>query len=357
MAQIFRLRPSDRIVDVTHDWAPLSLSTAESSGSSAPLLQLEYKSATLKSYGTFFKDEKTIDALIFQEVVLFGDSKAKVEPKAKTRAPKRARTIVTSKTSKTSTASIVVALVVGMKKQTTSTTKKPITVSLDDPLGVEMQQRVFVEGSGLDSPPLVITPPPPSSKAPSSTQGSGESPPCLILKRDLPRPSFVSGVTEIPIPRLEKKRAKIFATTTSIPTPEIKAAPSVMVEGVRDVPPASSISSLLNLVKKIGQIKTKLRSPSSSSESPLLQNARQIFKDWVKRDFTASFSPKTLYDAEKALIELFKAQLLSKAQYKSFLNFFENLWALRDQHHKAERASNRVKCFQEKHVKSTATLQ
>ncbi|KAB2602835.1 TMV resistance protein N-like [Pyrus ussuriensis x Pyrus communis] len=80
-------------------------------------------------------------------------------------------------------------------------------------------------------------------------------------------------------------------------------------------------------------------SPPTSSESHLFQNARQIFKDWTKRDFTVSFT-----------------QLMSKAQYESFFNFFENLRALRDQHHKAKWASNKVKCFQEKHVKNTATL-
>ncbi|KAM1432595.1 hypothetical protein EV1_014570 [Malus domestica] len=129
-----------------------------------------------------------------------------------------------------------------------------------------------------------------------------------------------------------------------------------MNEGVITMPSASLALSLLDLVKKFGQIKTKLQSPSTPSESPFLQNARRIFKDWMKRDFTASFSLKILYDVENALIELYKAQLLSNAQYESFMSFFENLRASRDQHHKAERASNRVKCFQEKHVKNIATL-
>ncbi|KAM2147821.1 hypothetical protein ACFX1Q_004522 [Malus domestica] len=53
MAQVFGLRPSGRIMDVTQDWAPLSI--AESSGSSASFLSLEYNSATFKSYGTSFK--------------------------------------------------------------------------------------------------------------------------------------------------------------------------------------------------------------------------------------------------------------------------------------------------------------
>ncbi|KAB2612177.1 hypothetical protein D8674_036857 [Pyrus ussuriensis x Pyrus communis] len=55
MAQVFGLRPSGRIVDVTHDWAPYSRPTAKSLGSSTSLLQLEYNSTTFKSYGTSFK--------------------------------------------------------------------------------------------------------------------------------------------------------------------------------------------------------------------------------------------------------------------------------------------------------------
>ncbi|KAM2854426.1 hypothetical protein FF1_024870 [Malus domestica] len=54
MAQVFGLRPLDRIIDFTHDWAPPSRLTAESSGSSASFLQLEYDSVTFKSYGTSF---------------------------------------------------------------------------------------------------------------------------------------------------------------------------------------------------------------------------------------------------------------------------------------------------------------
>ncbi|KAM2843641.1 hypothetical protein COP1_026331 [Malus domestica] len=48
---------------------------------------------------------------------------------------------------------------------------------------------------------------------------------------------------------------------------------------------------------------------------------------------------------------------MSKAQFDSFLNFFENLWAMRDQHQRAERASNKVKCYKEKHTWTLATLQ
>ncbi|CAN6686501.1 unnamed protein product [Malus baccata var. baccata] len=53
MAQVFGLRPSGRIVDVTQDWVPSS--TTGSSSSSTPFLSLNYNSATFKSYGNSFK--------------------------------------------------------------------------------------------------------------------------------------------------------------------------------------------------------------------------------------------------------------------------------------------------------------
>ncbi|KAM1219621.1 hypothetical protein ACFX2G_047669 [Malus domestica] len=46
------IMPSGRVVDVTHDWAPHSSPTVESLGRSGPMIQLEYNSATFKSYGT-----------------------------------------------------------------------------------------------------------------------------------------------------------------------------------------------------------------------------------------------------------------------------------------------------------------
>ncbi|KAB2631169.1 hypothetical protein D8674_008688 [Pyrus ussuriensis x Pyrus communis] len=351
-------------------------------------------------------------------VVETSESELEKQPEPDRATPIKMRTRAqTSKISKTSTASIVASPVAGMKKQTASrprATKKPITVSLDEPLGVEMQRRardyqnaalkelkfdhltrkmmhymeddsnsadptdvpeasevpasqpqiplqVFVKGSSTISPHLVshdslpqhsgeLTPPPPLSKALGLTQASGKglskSPLRIVRKGDLPHPSSIFGITRISVPKHVSKRAKTFATSTFIPapTPLAEVAPTVTIEGAREAPSASSASSLPDLVKKFGQIKTKLQSLSTSFESHSFQNARQIFKDWMKGDFTSSFSLKTLNDLEKA-------------QYKSFLSFFENLRALRDQHQKAERVSNRVKCFQEKHVKSTAALQ
>ncbi|KAB2603291.1 TMV resistance protein N-like [Pyrus ussuriensis x Pyrus communis] len=184
---------------------------------------------------------------------------------------------------------------------------QPIATNLGDPV-------TSGEGPGTISPTLVskgdifqqlnvTTHPPTSSKALGPSQA------------DLPRLDLASRVTGTPIPR-PKKKAKIAATFINMPLTPLP-------------------SSLPKLVKKFGQIKTKLQSFPPSVESFILHNARQIFKDWMKRDFTVSFSLKVLHDAEKALIELFKAQLL----------FFENPRTLRDQHQKVEQTSNKVKCF------------
>lgn len=48
---------------------------------------------------------------------------------------------------------------------------------------------------------------------------------------------------------------------------------------------------------------------------------------------------------------------MTKVQYESFIFFFENLRALRDQHLKAERQANKVRCYKEKHIRISTTLQ
>ncbi|KAM1285136.1 hypothetical protein ACFX2J_027738 [Malus domestica] len=57
------------------------------------------------------------------------------------------------------------------------------------------------------------------------------------------------------------------------------------------------------------------------------------------------------------MIELFKVGRLSKVQRDSFLSYFENLRALKDQHQRAERQANRVKCFKEKDTSTSAQTQ
>ena len=77
----------------------------------------------------------------------------------------------------------------------------------------------------------------------------------------------------------------------------------------------------------------------------------------MQRDFSAFFSLKALQDVEKALTDLYQAQQMTKVQYESFISFFENLKALRDQHVKAERQASKVRCYKEKHTRTSTTLQ
>ncbi|KAB2597126.1 hypothetical protein D8674_000046 [Pyrus ussuriensis x Pyrus communis] len=85
----------------------------------------------------------------------------------------------------------------------------------------------------------------------------------------------------------------------------------------------------------------------------LLPNLRFPLRVLEKTTTTATFIP-----APAPTLTIFSALLTEAAPtatiegHKSFLRLFENLQALKDQHHKAERASNRVKCFQEKYLSS-----
>ncbi|KAM1787569.1 hypothetical protein ACFX11_037950 [Malus domestica] len=124
-----------------------------------------------------------------------------------------------------------------------------------------------------------ITPPHPLAKAPGLSQdpreGSGKSPPCLVHKGDLPHPSSIFEVTGAFIPSPEQ-RAKTTAETSptsalafeNLPILPSKVVPAVTIESVRDMPPASSITSLHDLVKKFGHIKNKLQSPPTFSKPP-----------------------------------------------------------------------------------------
>lgn len=174
----------------------------------------------------------------------------------------------------------------------------------------------------------------------------GQYPPRMVRKSDLPRPPLISPASKPTSKQVETTAATIL-TFTSASLAE--TAPTIAFEGTTSAPLPSSAPSLPNMMKKFGQIKHKLQSSPTSHEFPLFQKARHIFKDWV--------SLKVLHYAEKALGKLHQARLLTQIQHKSFLSFFENLRALREQHQEAERSTNRVKCYQEKHVKSTNVLQ
>ncbi|KAB2612494.1 hypothetical protein D8674_034810 [Pyrus ussuriensis x Pyrus communis] len=409
MVHVFGLRLSGRVINVTHDWAPHSLLIAESLGNFGPIIQLETRadlvwiaSVLIRQLGfrqaipiPFFdsvqcgtsyrlhsppkmdvgQDEEVGDVFVLQKAVaeaerqndgasgdvseLLGDSEGKTEIVVEHQATHQTRAIVVEtsdpretllkkrtraqvvKSSKSS-ASMVEAGV-GRKKQKASrpqVTKKPNIISRKDPLGAEMYQKAK---DMQDSTLAALEPSPTQEFQPASTTfGEPIIPKILVVLEVISPRAFGEGLGTIPPSPV----------SGSDPPPATRSHyPSFQGLGLY------LATSLSQLVKKFGQIETKLQSPSPSFESPLLQNVRQIFKDWMKRDFNASFSLKILHDAEKALTELYNAQLLSKAQYESFLSFFENLQALRDQYQKAERAFNRVKCFQEKHTKTSATLQ
>ncbi|KAM1486180.1 hypothetical protein ACFX2I_000411 [Malus domestica] len=122
----------------------------------------------------------------------------------------------------------------------------------------------------------------------------------------LSRPFKAFGVTGIPIPQPRK-----VVTTAPKSSPFIfveDASTAATFRGARVMPsPLASIpatASLPELVREFGQIKTKLRSPRCPFEPQVLHRG---FKEWMQRDFTASFSLKALQEAEKTLTELYKA--------------------------------------------------
>ncbi|XP_050146329.1 uncharacterized protein LOC126621788 isoform X2 [Malus sylvestris] len=176
------------------------------------------------------------------------------------------------------------------------------------------------------------------------------SPPHLVRKPRLPRPHLAIGSVEMIHPGMEKAG-------------ELKTAPSVGAAslektGVQSPPPASLASKtakLPELFEKFGQLETRLKSSKHSSPSGFPEQKR-VFQEWARKDFSASFSLKALHDLKKVTSEFFKADQLSKTQHDSFFSFFENLRVLRDQYKRAERQANRVRCFQEKELSTSAQV-
>ncbi|KAM2569048.1 hypothetical protein TB2_009204 [Malus domestica] len=147
----------------------------------------------------------------------------------------------------------------------TSTFGEPIVLEI--PVASEVTNpQASVEVSGIISHSPVgrdnlsqqtqeITPHPPLSKASGLSQdlaeGSGKSPPRLVRKGDFPHLSSVFEVIRASIPNSEQ-RAKTTAATSSTSTPASedlsilpsKVVPAVTTESVRDMPPASSTTSL-----------------------------------------------------------------------------------------------------------------
>ncbi|KAM1271982.1 hypothetical protein ACFX2J_032734 [Malus domestica] len=176
------------------------------------------------------------------------------------------------------------------------------------------------------------------------------SPPCLVRKSKLPQPHLTIRSAGISHPRIEKAGGT--ETTPSVSTTSLEET------RVQNPPPASPFSKTANLpelFEEFGQLKTRLKSSKHSSPFGFPEQQR-VFQEWAKKDFSASFSLKALCDLEKVTSELFKAGQLSKTQHDSFLSFFENLRAFRDQHKRVKRQANRVRCFQEKESRTSAQV-
>ncbi|KAB2597484.1 hypothetical protein D8674_000404 [Pyrus ussuriensis x Pyrus communis] len=126
--------------------------------------------------------------------------------------------------------------------------------------------------------------------------------PLAVSKDALPQPPKASRVIGIPITQTRKAAASAPESSSSIFV-EAASAPTAF-RGARVMPlPLAFIltmTSLPELVREFGQIKTKLRG----------------FNEWMQRDFIASFSLKALQEVKKALTKLYKAQQMSKVQYE-----------------------------------------
>ncbi|KAM1160148.1 hypothetical protein ACFX19_033798 [Malus domestica] len=232
------------------------------------------------------------------------------------------------------------------------------TVSLDEPPS-SPQGRTLGIGAAFSSPVngRESSPQPGIGTLPCEAPGLSQqvleetSPPRLVRKSKLPRPHLTIRSAGIAHPGIEKAG-------------ELKSAPSLGTTsleetGVRNPPHASPFSKtakLPELFEEFGQLETRLKSSKHFSPSGFPEQER-VFQEWARKDFSASFSLKALYDLEKVTSELFKVGQLSKTQHDSFISFFENLRAIRDQHKRAERQANRVRCFQEKESSTSAQVE
>ncbi|KAM2960050.1 hypothetical protein FF1_029793 [Malus domestica] len=134
--------------------------------------------------------------------------------------------------------------------------------------------------------------------------------------------------------------------------------PPLEKAAVQDPPPfvSPNPAKMPKLFEALGRLETRLKSLKHSSATPISSEQQRILQEWAKKDFTASFSLKALCDFEKIITESFKAGRLSKPQHDSFLSFFENLRAIREQYQRADRQANRAKCFMEKESSTSAQV-
>ncbi|KAM2531521.1 hypothetical protein PS1_000239 [Malus domestica] len=193
--------------------------------------------------------------------------------------------------------------------------------------------------------PLPIETPGLSQQAPRET-----SPPHLVRKSKHSHPHSSSEGTVIPPSGIKQIGQEEIAPSMGIPPLE-KAA-------VQDPPHSASPNpaKMPTFFEALGRLETRLKSSKHSSATPISSEQQRVLQEWAKKDFTASFSLKALCDFEKIITESFKAGRLSKPQHDSFLSFFENLRALREQYQRVDRQANRAKGFMEKESSTSAQV-
>ncbi|KAM1258120.1 hypothetical protein ACFX2J_037594 [Malus domestica] len=164
------------------------------------------------------------------------------------------------------------------------------------------------------------------------------SPPPMARNPRCFQPPSSSGDVDTSLSRDEPIEQTEIAPSIGIISPEETVMPDPS-------PSSSDPAKLPKLFEALGRLKTRLKSSKQASTKSMSSEQQQIFQTWAKKEFTASFSLKALCDLERVITEFFKNDRLSKPQYDSFLSFFENLRALREQHQRADRLANRAKCF------------
>ncbi|KAM2917187.1 hypothetical protein FF1_046022 [Malus domestica] len=163
------------------------------------------------------------------------------------------------------------------------------------------------------------------------------------------QPPSSSGDVDTSLSRDELIEQTEIARSIGIISPEETVMPDPS-------PSSSDPAKLPKLFEALGRLETRLKSSKQASTKSMSSEQQQIFQTWAKKEFTASFSLKALCDLERVITEFFKNDRLSKPQYDSFLSFFENLRALREQHQRADRLANRAKCFIERESSSSTRV-
>ncbi|XP_050141119.1 uncharacterized protein LOC126617104 [Malus sylvestris] len=175
------------------------------------------------------------------------------------------------------------------------------------------------------------------------------SPPPMARNPRCFQPPSSSGYVDTSLSRDEPIEQTEIAPSIGIISPEETVMPDPS-------PSFFDPAKLPKLFEALGRLETRLKSSKQASTKSMSSEQQQIFQTWAKKEFTASFSLKALCDLERVITEFLKNDRLSKPQYDSFLSFFENLRAFREQHQRADRLANRAKCFIERESSSSTQV-